>query len=58
MVGLAIAIKESNKGKFTKYCKGLGKESVTIDCINKGKNSKSSSVRKRAVFAENANKWN
>jgi len=58
MAGLAIEIKPENKGKFTKYCKGLGEESVTMDCIASGKKSKSAAVRKRAVFAENARKFN
>jgi hypothetical protein len=49
-----IKIKPENKGKFTKYCKGK----VTKACINKGKKSKSKSVRKQATFADNARKWN
>ena len=60
MDGLAkssIHIKEANKGKFTKYCQGLGDSKVTADCIAKGKKSKSPAVRKRATFAENARKW-
>ncbi|MDX9794886.1 MAG: hypothetical protein RBU24_15375 [Kiritimatiellia bacterium] len=56
--GLGIHIKEKNKGKFTSYCKGLGYDSVTNECIAKGKKSKSSVVRKRSTFADNARKWN
>ncbi len=56
-LGNPIKIKKENVGKFTKYCKGLGHLSVTQECIDKGKKSKSSAVRKRAVFAENARGW-
>lgn len=56
--GLGIHIKESNKGKFTNYCKGLGYNSVTSKCIAKGKSSNNPAVKKRAVFADNARKWN
>lgn len=49
-----IEIKPENKGKFTEYCDGK----VTNECIEKGKRSKDSSIRKRAVFAENARSWN
>lgn len=48
-----IRIKPENKGKFTEYCGGK----VTAKCIAKGKKSKSSAVRKRATFAENARGW-
>lgn len=51
--GGAIHIKKENRGKFTDYCGGK----VTESCISQGKNSSSSAVRKRAVFAENARKW-
>jgi len=53
-----IYIKESNKGKFTEYCKRSGYSKVTEDCINRAKKSKNSKLRKRAVFAENVRKWN
>lgn len=49
-----IHIKPENKGKFTDYCGGK----VTDECIQKGKNSPSAVIRKRAVFAQNARKWN
>ena len=52
-----IEIKKANRGKFTAFCKGLGYNGVTEDCISKGKASKSKAVRKRAVFAENARSW-
>lgn len=47
-------IKKENIGKFTKYCNGK----VTEECINKGKHSPDPKIRKRAVFAQNARKWN
>lgn len=52
--GGGIHIKKENRGKFTEYCGGK----VTEACINKGKNSSSPAVRKRAVFAQNARNWN
>lgn len=54
---MSIEIKEANKGKFTKYCKDKGHESVTQACIDEGLASKSAAVNKRAQFAENAKKW-
>ena len=48
-----IKIKESNKGKFTKYCNGK----VTQECINRAKKSGNKKLIKRAVFAENSKKW-
>ena len=48
-----IKIKPENKGKFTEYCGGK----VTQECIDKGKNSSSEKIRKRATFAENSRKW-
>jgi hypothetical protein len=50
---MAILIKKENRGKFTEYCGGK----VTEDCINQGKNSSDPTVRKRAIFAENARSW-
>ena len=52
--GQKIKIKKENRGKFTEYCGGK----VTQECIDKGKNSSSSKIRKQAVFAENARSWN
>lgn len=49
-----IEIKESNKGKFTKYCGGK----VTNECIKKGLGSVDPSVVKMANFARNSRKWN
>lgn len=51
--GSKIHIKESQKGSFTKYCKGK----VTNECIQKGKNSPNPKIRKKAVFAQNSRKW-
>lgn len=51
--GSKIHIKKQNKGKFTDYCGGK----VTNECIQKGRNSTSSVIRKRATFAANARKW-
>jgi len=48
-----IHIKKKNRGKFTEYCGGK----VTGECIQRGKNSASPTVRKRAVFAQNARKF-
>ena len=50
---IKIDIEKKNKGKFTEYCGG----NVTQKCIDKGKNSDSPTIRKRATFAENARKW-
>ena len=52
--GQKIKIKKENRGKFTEYCGGK----VTQECIDKGKKSFSSKIRKQAVFAENARSWN
>ena len=55
MAGLGkIEIKPENKGKFTEYCGGK----VTDKCIEKGKKSTDTAVRKRAIFAENSRSWN
>lgn len=48
-----IKIKKENRGKFTSYCGGK----VTNECIQRGKNSSSATIRKRATFAANARKW-
>lgn len=52
--GGTIHIKPENRGKFTEYCGGK----VTAACIAKGKRSPNPKIRKRAIFAENARKWN
>lgn len=49
-----IYIKPENRGKFTDYCGGR----VTEECIQKGLDSPSATIRKRANFARNARKWN
>lgn len=51
--GKGIHIKEKNRGKFTEYCGGK----VTDECIQKAKNSKNPTLRKRATFAQNARSW-
>lgn len=51
--GSKIHIKKKNRGKFTQYCGG----NVTEECIRRGKNSSSATIRKRATFAANARKW-
>jgi hypothetical protein len=48
-----IHIKKKNVGSFTEYCGGK----VTEECIRKGKNSPSTAIRKKAVFAQNARHW-
>ena len=48
-----IHIKKKNRGKFTDYCGGT----VTQSCIDRAKSSGSSTLKKRAVFAENARRW-
>lgn len=52
--GGSIHIKKKNRGKFTDYCGGK----VTSACIARAKRSNNSILRKRAIFAENARKWN
>ena len=51
--GSKIHIKKKNRGKFTQYCGG----NVTEECIRKGKKSSNATIRKRAIFAENARGW-
>ena len=51
--GNKIYIKPSKRGSFTSYCGGK----VTNECIQKGKNSPSAAIRKKATFAANARKW-
>lgn len=51
--GGGIHIKKKNRGKFTSYCGGK----VTSECIARGKRSSSPTIRKRAVFAQNARKF-
>lgn len=51
--GSGIHIKKKNRGKFTEYCGG----EVTDKCIQKAKNSKNPTLRKRATFAQNARGW-
>lgn len=51
--GKGIHIKKKNRGKFTEYCRG----EVTDKCIQKAKKSKNPTLRKRAIFAQNARGW-
>ena len=51
--GSKIHIKKKNRGKFTEYCGG----NVTDECIKRGKNSPSATIRRRAIFAQNSRKW-
>ena len=51
--GNKIKIKKKNIGSFTRYCNGK----VTTECIQRGKNSPSATIRKRATFAQNARSW-
>ena len=53
-----IEIREENRGKFTDYCKGLGHEGVTDECIRKAKKSQSKYVRQMGTFAMSAKSWN
>lgn len=53
-----IEIREENREMFTDYCKGLGYDSVTDECIRRGKKSQSKSVRKMATFAMNVKSLN
>ena len=52
-----IFIKKKNRGKFTEWCKRQGYNSVTSECISKGKSSDNSNIRKQATFAKNARGW-
>lgn len=52
--GQRIQIKKSTQGSFTEYCGGK----VTNECICKAKQSNNPKIRKKAIFAENARKWN
>lgn len=51
-----IHIKPSKKGTFTAWCKRHGYGGVTAACIAAAK-KKGGSVAKKAVFAQNAKKW-
>lgn len=51
--GSKIHIKKKNRGKFTQYCGG----NVTEECIRRGKNSSSATIRKRATFADNSRRF-
>lgn len=52
-----IEIKPENKGKFTRWCKDHGHDSVTGACEAEGLASKLASVRKMAQFSKNAKSW-
>jgi hypothetical protein len=53
-----IVIKPKNRGKFTSYCESKGYNGVTGSCISEGKKSALARIRKQAIFAENARKFN
>ena len=53
-----IEIRESHRGAFQDYCKGLGHDGVNDACIRTGKKSRSKDVRAMATFAMNAKSWN
>jgi len=52
-----IKIKKENKGKFNKYCKDKGYNSVTRACEEEGLASKLAGVRKMAQFSKNSRSW-
>lgn len=52
--GSDIHIKKKNRGKFSEYCGGK----VTDECIQIAKKSNNPTLRKRAIFAQNARQWN
>ena len=54
----SIKIKPENKGKFNKWCKKHGHDSVTRSCEEEGLASKLASVRKMAQFSKNSRSWN
>ena len=56
--GLGIHIKPSKVGSFTAWCKRHGYNSVTNQCIQQGKSSKNTAIRKKATFAQNARGFN
>ena len=53
-----IHIKKNKQGTFTEACKRWGANGVTNACIQHYKHSGSPAMKKKAVFAENARKWN
>jgi hypothetical protein len=53
-----IHIKPSRRGTFTEWCKRHGFKGVTAECIAMAKRSKDPRIRRKAIFAENARKWN
>jgi len=53
-----IHIKASHKGLLHKDLGVKSGKKLTSKQITKGEHSKSAAVRKRAVFAANARKWN
>ena len=54
---MAIKIKKSKKGSFTRWAKKKGFKGSNAKAIAAGKKSKSAAIRKKAVFAQNAKKW-
>lgn len=56
--GGGIHIKASHKGLLHKDTKTPEGKKISPEKLSKAKNSSDPAVRKRAVFAENAKKWN
>jgi len=48
-----IYIKPSKRGSFTAWCKRQGFDSVTAECVARGKASKDKRIQKKAIFAGN-----
>ena len=53
-----INIKPSKEGSFRAACKRAGYGGVNQKCIDHFKKSKSTAMKKKATFAENARLWN
>jgi hypothetical protein len=53
-----IDIKPEKKGTFKAACSRWGFNGVNSACIQNAKSSGSTAMKKKAVFAENARKWN
>lgn len=55
---MAIKIKKSHKGLLHKDLGVAAGKKIPKSKIKKAANSSDAAVKKRAVFAENASKWN
>lgn len=49
-----IEIKKENRGKFDKWCKVHGHDSVTRECEEEGLASRVADTRKMAQFSKNS----